>query len=339
MTKALDWTGRSIPFLVPLMLIGTLVALAKSSLFEVNSSELATALTFDLLITVPLVYFLLIRKRDIPGITVGPVFILGIVISSLLLPADNRFLFDLAKTWMLPVVELSVFTVLVIKVRKTIVLFRREKKGEPDFYSALKKASSEILPAKVAPLFAMEISVIYYSFFVWRRRVPAGNEFSYHKESSIRILLGVFMFVILVETSVVHLLLQGWSVVAAWILSGLSIYTASQLFAILKSMSRRPIAIDEDILHLRHGLLSETEIPYSKIESIELSGKSIEFDKSTRHLSPFGEMDGQNVVIKLKEDHTMYGLYGMKKPFRTIAFHVDEKELFFELIRRKLQEI
>jgi len=211
------------------------------------------------------------------------------------------------------------------------------KKEEPGFYSVLKRACLEILPTKVAAVFAMEISVIYYSFFAWRKRKLDASEFSYHKESSIPILLGVFIFVILIETSVIHLLLQGRSVMAAWIASGLSIYAGFQFFAILKSISRRPIEVGEKSLFLKYGLLSETVMPFVRISSVQLSGKSFEKEKSSSQLSPLGAMDGHNVILELKGDHILSGFYGMKKSFRRIAFHVDEKERFFELLEPKLK--
>ncbi|MEP1095096.1 MAG: hypothetical protein ABJG78_08300 [Cyclobacteriaceae bacterium] len=336
MTKALEWTGRAIPFLLPLILIIFLVMIAKTFFLQANANELSSAITLDMLLTVPFIYFLLIRKREVPKITVVPVFILGIIICSLILPADNRFLLDLAKMWMLPVVEVAILGFVLIKIRKTAALFKKENDIAPDFYSALRKASAEIFPTKLASIFSMEISVIYYSFFVWKRRKLVANEFTYHKESSIRILLGVFIFIILVETAVIHILLQEWSVVAAWFLTGLSVYTAFQLFAILKSVSRRPICICEKKLILRHGLLSETEIPIEQIRSIELTSKSIEANKSNRLLSPLGEMDGHNVVIELTVDQELLGFYGIKKSFRKIAFHVDEKQRFFEALEERL---
>ena len=186
---------------------------------------------------------------------------------------------------------------------------------------------------KISGAFATEITVLYYGFFNWKKRKLSNNEFSYHKSSGTIALLIVFMFLIMVETSVVHLLLQKWSTLAAWVLSILSIYTCLQVFGIMRSMSKRPISIDNGELKLRYGLFSESTISISNIENIELSTKSIEFDYRTKKLSPLRGFESHNVVIRLKEEEVLFGLYGLKSTYTTIALHVDEKEQFAKEIK------
>ena len=93
-------------------------------------------------------------------------------------------------------------------------------------------------------------------------------------------------------------------------------------------MSKRPIAIEEGELKLRYGLLSESTIKLENVASIELSTKPIEFDNETRKLSPLGEFESHNVVVQLKNENTLIGLYGFKKRYKTIALHIDKKEQF-----------
>ncbi len=64
-----------INFGIPLALLGTLILLMKSSFLNGNDT-LNFAITADLLLIVPLVYFLLIRKSEIPNTTVIPVMII-----------------------------------------------------------------------------------------------------------------------------------------------------------------------------------------------------------------------------------------------------------------------
>lgn len=336
MVKTISWRQKTLPFLVPLAIVVLLVGISKASLFNSNPNELSVAITLDLLLTMPLVYFFIIRKRKIPNITIVPVFGAGMIIASLILPKENQWLLDYARTWVLPAIELAVATIILFKVRKTILLFLKESTIQPDFYTALKNACRAILPPKVDAVFAMEISVFYYSLFAWKKRKLSANEFTYHRESSVMILLGVFLFVLLIETFVVHLLLQGWSPLAAWILTILSIYTAFQLFAILKSISRRPISIGKDALSLKYGLFAETVISFDAIKSVELSTKPLEFDQSTRHLSPLKDADSYNVILEVNTSHEISGLYGLRRTFDKLAFHVDEKEKFYEAIKARL---
>ena len=339
MTKSVSWHPYLVTFGVPVSIIFIVLFLAQSSFVPELTPEIATALTFDLVVTVPVVYFFLIRKKEIPKITIVPFFIAGLVISSIVLPSDNREFLNFVKLWFLPVVELTVLTVITVKVRRTILAFKREKGHNLDFFATLKSATKEVLPANIHYILATEIAVFYYSLFAWKKRETSEKEFEYHKESGISAVLGVFIFLIFIETFAVHLLLQQWSVTAAWILTILSIYTGFQVFAILKSISRRPISLEGDSLVLKYGIVSEATIPFDKIKSVHTPDKPIEFSGTTRHLSPFKEIDGHNVVVELEDTLTIVGFYGIKKQAKTLAFHVDEKERFVEILQSELDQL
>ncbi|MEP5612792.1 MAG: hypothetical protein ABJP45_11110 [Cyclobacteriaceae bacterium] len=336
MTKSISWNSHLITFGLPVSIIFIVTFLANSRFVAEFTPEIATALTFDLVITVPIVYFLMIRKKTIPKITIVPFFIAGVIISSIVLPSDNREFLNVVKQWFLPAVELTVLTVIFLKVRRTIVAYKKEQRHDHDFFTTLKSATKAVLPANVHYIFATEIAVFYYSLFAWKKRKFASNEFTYHKGNGVPAVLAVFIFLILIETFAVHLLLQEWSSIAAWILTILSIYTGFQVLAILKSISRRPISVEESSLSLKYGIVSETVIPLDQIKSVEVSSKSLEFSGTIRHLSPLKEIDSHNVIIELKNQVKMIGFYGIKRQVATLAFHVDEKEKFFDLLQSKL---
>ncbi|MFK7950277.1 MAG: hypothetical protein AB8G11_21995 [Saprospiraceae bacterium] len=324
---------------VPLLLILSMFLLAKSAAFHQNPDTLSLAITLDLLITVPLVYFLLIRKKNIPKYTVVSAFIIGIIAATFILPESNQYYLSQIKFWVVPVLELTIFTIVFSKLRKTFKAVKAEKQTTPDFYSAVIKATKEVLPPRVSSVFATEISVIYYSLH-WSprfrdKRKPKiqENEFAYHRRGGVREVLSVLMLAIVAETIAIHLLLAQWSLVAAWILTFLSIYTFFQVVGIIRSMPRRPIKIENGNLYLRYGLFNDTTIPLMDIEEIKLERKGLEFDNDTRMLSGLGEIDSYNVVLHLKNRHTMSGLYGFTKTFTTIAFHVDDKERFEAALR------
>ena len=98
---------RILPLTIPFLLILSLVLLIQSTYFSESADLLANAVTIDILLIVPLVYFLIICKRDIPKFTVLSMFVLGLVILSYTLPKENQQLLDLIKTYFLPILELS----------------------------------------------------------------------------------------------------------------------------------------------------------------------------------------------------------------------------------------
>lgn len=313
---------------LPLLIVVVMVFLAQSAFMVQHPTALSFGITFDLLLTMPLVYFLLIRKQRIPNLTVVPLFIAGLVIASFVLPAENQYFLHLAKTWLLPLVEGTALLLVAFKVRAAIKRHKKQQAKESDFFTVLKDASAQLLPGKAAVILASEIAMFYYGFLHWKKHPLQQNEFSYHRDSGAVALLAALLFIIAVETAVVHVLLHSWSPTVAWVLSVLSLYSILQLFGCLRSMSKRPIAVAGNLLHLRYGIMSEATIPLSDIAAVEVSSKEIEPSKEVRKLSPLGQLDSHNLIIHLKQQHFLQGPYGVARPFKTVALHVDEKEAF-----------
>lgn len=337
MSKTILLNRNLINFGIPIGLLVILIFLMKSSLLNGNDS-LNLAITVDLLLTVPLVYFLLIRKTQIPKTTVVPVMVLGLLIGSYFLPKESQTYLDLFKNWALPIIELSILTFIIFKVRKAINTYKELKSVTPDFYDTLKNVCNEILPKKLILPFATEVAVFYYGFINWKKRRINSNEFTYHKKSGTPSLLGGFIMVIAIETIALHFLLAKWSPVFAWILTGLSLYTAIQFFGFARALSKRPISVEESTLTLRYGIMNETRISLSDIESVVLSKKELEKDKLTKSLSPLGELESHNVIINLKRENTLVGIYGIKKKYKIIGLHIDEPNGFKEKLENALQQ-
>lgn len=316
--------------LATLFILGTPLLLLIISIFlAVNLASIkeqfivSNALVLDFVLTIPLVYFLLIRKTTISKFTVIPLFALGLLLASIFIPSQNQQYLQLIITYVFPVVELGVFLFVVNKIYNLIKAFKNNKESLPDFYDNLKHSASSILPNKLSSLFATEISVLYYGFVYWRKKTLKKYEFSSHKNSgSVGLFFGLLL-IIGVEMSVVHVVLVKWNDIVAWVLTGLSIYSSVQIFGFLKSVIKRPIVIKNEKLHLRYGVLSETIIPIHSIESIEYLTKTIDKESDIQYLSPLKELDSHNIIIQLVEENSINSLYGMKKKYTSIAFFVD----------------
>ncbi|WP_299259587.1 hypothetical protein [uncultured Aquimarina sp.] len=336
MIKKLNITNSIITFGSPLLIIILMIAITKSKLFVLNPEALSIGVTADLLFTVPFIYFLLIRKKNVPKITVLSLFILGVVITTFIIPKENQLFLDQIKTWFLPFLEIGVFTFVLFKVRKVLKSYRHNKKEGSDFFSTLKVTCKELLPERIAILLLMEIAVFYYGFISWKKTKLGSNEFSYHKNSGTISILMALIVIIAIETYVLHILLGRWNIIAAWIVSGLSIYSGIQLFGFLKSMFKRPFSIEKNTIYLRYGILSEATIDINNIKSVEISSKPIEFNDTNRKLSPLGELESHNIAIHVKKENPIIGLYGVKRKFKTLAFYIDKKEEFKAQLDKKI---
>ena len=321
---------RKILFLLPPAIIVGCILLTQSPIFINDPSQFSWAITFDLLITSPIVYFLIIRKSNIPKTTIVPVFILGIVVASSILPTEHQTHVTLVRTWFLPVLELGIVTYLVYSIVKAFKKIKQNRLETPDFFIAAKNAGDTILPKGISAALATELSVFYYGFIHWKKCGLKQNEYTYHKITSTRMVLGVFVFLIIIEAFAVHLVLQKWSPLAAWIMTILSIYGCFQVFGILRSLSKRPITITSDALNLKYGLMGNVEIPLHQIESVTIQTKSLDQKDGLIYLSSFKDMEGNNVLLEVKDEHYISRFYGFKKPFKKIALYVDEPNKFIE---------
>ncbi|WP_299118015.1 hypothetical protein [uncultured Winogradskyella sp.] len=299
-----------------------------STFFISEPNHLSRAITIDVLLTIPIIYFLLIRKTSIPKISVLPVTIAGVVLASFILPEEQQNILSLFKTWALPIIELFIASFIIYNVVKAIKSFKSKRVEDSDFYTVLKHTCYDILPKGAVIPFVTEISVFYYGFIYWKKRTLQPNEFTYHKESGSLTLLITFLFLIAIETLVFHLLLASWNTTVAWILTGLSIYTCIQIFGFVKSILKRPIILTKQTLLLRYGIMKETEIKLVDIDSIEISSKDIETNKDLQRLSLLGGLESHNTIIHLNKTNTISSLYGIKKGYKSIALSVDEVKRF-----------
>ncbi|RZN83247.1 MAG: hypothetical protein EVB11_05915 [Winogradskyella sp.] len=306
----------------------SLYLVSASSFFVSEPSRLSRAITIDILLTIPIIYFLLIRKTSVPKISVIPVTIIGVVLASFILPKEQQGLLGLFKTWILPVVELFIVSFIIYNVVKAVKSFKSKRLEHSDFYTILKQTCYDILPKGAVIPFVTEISVFYYGFIYWKKRALQPNEFTYHKESGSLTLLITFLFLIAIETLVFHLLLARWNTTVAWVLTGLSIYTGIQIFGFVKSILKRPIVLSEKTLFLRYGIMKETEINLIDIDSIEISSKDIETGDDLQKLSLLGSLESHNMIIHLNKANTITGLYGSKKNYTSLALSIDETQCF-----------
>ncbi|WP_430409924.1 hypothetical protein [Kordia sp.] len=315
-------------FGVPIALLATLILFVKSSYFQADSTAISLGITLDLLLTIPFIYFLLIRKTNIPKTTIVPVMILGLLVGMYILPENNQHYLQLFKTWFLPIIEISIASFVIYKVRKAILFHRTQKDTSLDFFTALKKTCAEILPKPVVVPFTTEIAVFYYGFIYWKRRKLAKNEFSYHKESGSVALFFVLIMLIAIEITPIHHLLAKWNIIAAWILTIASIYSGFQVFGYAKSLMKRPIEVTKDTLLLRYGIMQEAEIPLNEVKEIKLSKKSFTKEDGIVRFALLGELESHNIIIETHTEQTLHGLFGIKKPFTKLALHVDKPATF-----------
>lgn len=318
-------------FFVPAILMLLLALITKSNIFKQNQNQLSLAITFDFILSIPFIYFLIIRKKNIDKRTVFTVLSIGILLASFVIPKENQTYLSIFKKWFFPILEIGIFSYLIISIKKTIEYYKQQQKISIDFFEALKIATKSIFPTKIAAIISAEIATFYYGFSARKKMHLLDNEYTYHKYSGTITLLYFFICLILIETGILHLLVAKYSTFWAWILTGLSIYAALQFWGFTKAIQKRPIKFEAEFLKLNYGIFCETKIKYENIISIKLI-KNFNAQNEIVQLSPLKTFEQPNILIELSEENTIEKLYGGIKKYKSLALYIDDYEQFINKI-------
>lgn len=285
---------------------------------------LAFGFTFDLLLTVPLLYLWLIRKTHIPRITAVPLGMVMLLLASWFIPAEHQRYLEFYKQFVLPALEIVLLGLLVVKLRLAGLAFRAAG-NQLDVYERLRQASLELVPVprRAAAILATEAGMFYYAYAFFRKPVH-GSSYTYHKETALGAVMGAFMLLVLVESFAVHLLLMRWSELAANLLSLASVYSIVYLLALAGAAKHRPHAVTPEGLWIRFGL-QETFVPIAQIRSVEKLRGEVPEGKEIARLGLLGNF---NLILQVTEPQRLQGLYGLSRQFTTLAFWADDSQAF-----------
>jgi hypothetical protein len=310
------------------------IIITLTSTFQKSSVWLSNAVILDLTVTAPLIYYAFIRNTRLYTLTVWRVFIAGVFLSTILVSNKNNSLLHFIKTYISPCAELAI---LIFVVNRFYIANRIAKaKGENavDFLTLCRSVLKSVVKSeKLSNIFAAEIAVFHYAIF----SRPAANKdeekaFTVYKENGTMLLLATFLCLFFIETIGMHFIFTLWSRSAAWVLTGLSLYTCLQLFGHIGALKARPVSIVGGKLFLRNGLLGgDAEIDIENILSIEPTKKIITGEQVIK-LGLLKGLETHNLAIHLSEPVEVLKAFGIKKKATTILMHVDDANEFISAI-------
>ena len=286
-----------------------------------NADILSMAITLDMVVLVPLAfYFLIIRRRGYSIIRLAPIVILSLVLASLIVPKGHQQALHILEFIVLPL-EFGLLGWIVWRATKALKQAGHNTALDPleQFRSA---AFGLLKNDRAAGVFASEIGVIYYSLGAWRTKphCPADfRSFTHHHRSGQGGLVFAFLVLMAGEGFAVHLLLERWSSIAAWLFTLSTVYAAFGLFADFRATVLRPILIGEKGFKVRAGLRYSMEIPRSLVS--EVSHQKPDFGKENLSLKLMGPATHW---IILSEPIEAEGPYGTRRLVRAIGLEPDD---------------
>ncbi len=289
----------------------------------------AGAITFDLVVAVPVLFYLLVvRTTRLPAVTVVPVFLGSLFGASLVLPDEHHRYLDLLGRLAVPA-ELLLLGYVGFRIRRGS---SAPVEGRGDPLERLRATLRRALPSPLAAdAVAHEAALLGYALFAWRARpdVREGEVgFSSHRGNGYGGILAAAGLMTVVETVVVHLLVARWSATAAWALTGLSVYGLVWLLGHFQAVRLRPVLLAPDALHVRIGLLWSVRVPYGDVASLGPAGAGAPPRRAPGYLHAV-TLGPARLLVELREPVRVDGLYGyVKRDVRRIGLAVDDRERF-----------
>ncbi|MGI6104952.1 MAG: hypothetical protein ACOYD7_02015 [Raoultibacter sp.] len=326
-------------YIGPILGIWVLAEIAASILLLLHLDPAQSSLVsnfllpFEVMIVVPaLVYFFIIRKRNLTPLLVLPVSYLGgLVVSYALQPTDLSFVVVFASIML--VVEVSIG---VHEFLRVVRRFRSARASSSDPFQWFSEAFTVLIQnRRVTKLMSMELSTMYYALFTWKKKateMPGVKNFSYHVKSGYSSLIAVLIGASVVEIIAMHILLSQWNPGAALVVTILSLYFIFWLVGDYRATVLRPVKIEGVMLEINSGIRYSVRVPIHMIESI--GSKAPEFDK--QEILNLGMMGNSDCWIVFREDIEVEGFFGGKQTKRAIGLSLDNTPAFKKAIEQDM---
>jgi hypothetical protein len=292
----------------------------------------AFGVTFDLCVTIPVLYYLLVVRHGAHPATLIPVFGGGMVLARLLVPRGHQeFLHSLAP--LASVLELVLLAVVFTRARRVSRALRTADAADP--VEKIRLACEGIFgPGRMSGFLSAEIAILWFALFSWRRRTaPAQTRrprpaegVTFYRASGWPTVLGVLFLLIAGEGFGAHMLLSKWSVRAAWTFTALDVYSVLWLLGDFQALRLRPATFDGEVLRLRLGMRWSARIDAPNILSVTRLSPG-DFPK-TRDTLRFSMLDEPRYAITFREPVPFRGIAGLERKVRAVGVLPDDAAAF-----------
>ena len=328
----------ALPFWAAAGVIGGVCAImARTRAFLRAPDLVAWGTTFDLCLTIPILYyFWIVRRRGSHPASVIPVFALGALAARFIVPRPyHDFLRALAPLG--SALEIVVLVLIVGRIRAARTALRaggRDHAGDPADTIGI-AAGAIFGRGAVAGGVAAEITVAWYALFSWRRRADPDRGITFYRVSGWSTILAVLVLLIAAEGSAAHLMLARWSTRAAWTFTLLDIYTVVWLLGDFRALKLRPATFDGNTLRLRLGLRWSVDVAASNIASVSRLAPGA-FPKA-KDVLRFSMLDEPSHAIEFREPVDASGMLGLSRRVRAVGVLPDQPERFETLLAEFLR--
>jgi hypothetical protein len=284
-----------------------------------NADIAAWGVTFDLTITIPLLYwFFVVRAGKARALTIAPLFVVCAILATALVPrGQQQFLRELARAGG-AVAETLLIGALIYRLAK----FRKSDSSDP--YERFHNAAQTIAGnGVIATAIASEVAMFYYALFCWKKKPSDERAITFHQRNDWSTILICILVMIGFESIGMHLFIAQWKPAAAWLWTAFDLWAAIWLLGDYHALRLRHTTIDDDALHLRYGMRWHADVALTSIISIDDVQNENEWKR--RGVLKVAILDEPRWLIRLRDPIVARGLAGMRKTITAIAMLPDDE--------------
>ena len=302
------------------------VALIRQGLAARHPDIAAIGTALDLVVTMPLVYYLVIVRQGLArAVTIFPVAAVGLLVARAIVPGSPKALIALGA-----LAELVIIVAALIRVRSVIAAARARGEAAADPFDTVESFVRGILPVRaVADSVIYELGVIDWALFRRGRRARRGFEdaFLWSAASEWVVVVVAFSIVIVAESLALHVWLSSKFPSAAWIVTLLDLYAIVWLVADVRALGANGVRLTDEGLSIRFGIRWAADLPIDKVERVERAAGG-NWDRK------LALIEDPTLVIVMREPVTLRGPYGIRRQAMRLGIRVDDSAA----LERRLSE-
>lgn len=264
-------------------------------------------LLIDGLIVLPILCFLCVKDKKEAAIKAVAYGCLIILLGNFVIPENSKVVWPYLES--LRYLAIAAFIILEVTTILTVFFAIKASIGkdkDPDM--AISQPIEKFLGrGTISSLLSFEARVWTYALFSKRIKKQffiGDNHFSCHKKDGAQSNQLGFIFIILFELPVMHVLLHFlWSPFAANITTGLTLLGLVFFLAEYRAISIRPISITPKSIIIRYGVWNPLEVYFTEFEHIKLNS---DFIRRSSNVNRFNLAGNPNVEIKLSSGKYIY---------------------------------
>lgn len=333
------------------LVIASNILLYRLEMVQPLPNEIALATLFDFMIIIPLITYFFIIKKRYPLKNILLVVFAGYGAALLVIPQGYLASYSFVRYLLFAgegaffLLELYILFKLITKLPAIFMYYEKKESSIQAFPFRMERALTHYVKSnRFIEIVSSEITLLYYSFFSWRKKpIIDGQVFTFHKKTSAIALYVMLIHALVLESVGFHFLLHSWSPAASIIALILNGYTLLFFLAEIQAIRLVPFLFTNQHLYLQVGIMQRLTVPLEEIKSVnyyqgpEKLSKEVSSQVFNAVLSDF-VTERPAIEIEFHSPQIVNKMYGFKQKVLVAHLSPDEPQKFHDTLNAIMTE-